>query len=75
MILSKEIHCDSEKILAVGGYSPGNFPAGNVKAEWLDVTENVWTSLPDYPFGMSFIYFHVDNPETHFETLILSRRG
>ena len=68
LILKEEIHCDLEKILAVGGYSPGNVPAGNVKAEWLDVTKNVWTSLPDYPFGTSCIYFQVNNPEIHFET-------
>ena len=48
-----EIHFSSEKILAVGSYEPYN-----VKAEWLDVTRNVWESLPDYPFGMSFICSH-----------------
>ena len=36
----------------------GSYIPNNVKAEWLDVTKNVWESLPDYPFGMSFICSH-----------------
>ena len=47
-----EISWSSEKILAVGC----GHPTYNVKAEWLDVNRNMWESLPDYPFGMNFIY-------------------
>ena len=52
LFLSSEIHCSSDKILAVGSLNPGN-----VKAEWLDISRDVWESLPDYPFGMSFKKF------------------
>ena len=46
-----KINPNSEKILAVGSYKPSN-----VKAEWLDVSRNLWESLPDYPFGMGFYF-------------------
>ena len=48
LFLSLEIQRILEKILAVGSLNPEN-----VKAEWLDVSRNVWESLPDYPYGMS----------------------
>ena len=38
----------------------------SVKAEWHDITRNVWESLPDYPFGMSFKCSHEKNPKTCF---------
>ena len=44
-----ELDSTSEKILAVGNWSPDT-----AKAEWFDVSGNVWEELPDYPYGMSF---------------------
>ena len=44
----KRLYFLSAKILAVGSWSPHN-----AKAEWLDVSSNVWENLADYPYGMS----------------------
>ena len=45
----------------------GSYEPDNVKAEWLDVTRNVWESLPDYPFGMSFNCSYEKNLKFDFE--------